>query len=202
MLSKRQEKLSHDWQIFKAKFMLEGYFERVEQDFITLCELECLEALSVYSATYDCGVNAKIDKMIDSYPNVSSEEMLIARAMGKATQEDHIKSIVRRNRDLKDCVLMTPEDWLLQTLISQAKEIGFKTNEDFEQLFQQQTQKGLSEENDNLFIGYLASILCHGQELTPQSLIALIAIANQPYSKIVQNYLENSNNYSGENESN
>ena len=82
MLSERQAKLSHDWLIFRAKFMLAGRFESVEQDFITLCELECLEALSVYSATYDSGINAKIDKMIDSYPNVSSEEMLIARALG------------------------------------------------------------------------------------------------------------------------
>ena len=189
MLSEIQEKLCHDWLIFKAKFMLAGYFETVEEDFITLCELECLGALSVYSATYDYGFNSKIDKIIDSYPNVSSEEMLIARAMGRATKEDHIKSIVRRNRDLKDYVAMTPEDWLLQTLITQAKEVGYKTNEDFEVFLQEQSKRGLSEANDADCIGYLASILCNDQDLTETSFIALTAIANQPYSDIVQEYL-------------
>jgi predicted HicB family RNase H-like nuclease len=76
MKGRRQEILKHDWQIFKARYMLAGEFKKVEEEFMALCEAECFEALSVYSATVNSRFNAKIHKMIASYPNNNPKEIL------------------------------------------------------------------------------------------------------------------------------
>lgn len=191
MLSERQLILNHDWQIFKAKFMLAGHFEMVEKDFISLCEAGCLEALSIYSASYDSGVNDKIDSIIDTYPDKSKEEIIADRMAGRATDEDMFKVVIKNNRATRHLVSdMSADDWMVQTLIAHAKAVGYQTNESFSRELQKIKEKGVSDEVDNKCIALIASILSHGQDLKGPAFLTLTAIANQPYSQIVQGYLD------------
>ena len=97
MKGSRQEILKHDWQIFKARYMLAGEFKKIEDEFMALCEVECFEALSVYSATVNSRFSAKIEKMIASYPDKNPHEVLQQRMFGRATAEDYHKALIKQN---------------------------------------------------------------------------------------------------------
>ncbi len=188
MQAKKQDILNHDWQIFKAKYMLNGGdFNALEDEFMALCEAECLEALSVYSATVNSRFSAKIHKMIESYPDNKVTETMEKRMRGEATKEDYQKALIKHNFNNRHLVSnMTPDDWMVQIIVRQGKVVGHQSNESLAKILKEEPVK---EDNDIVYLSFLASILSSGQGLTKTSYMVLLAIANQPYSDLVQDKL-------------
>lgn len=184
MKGSRQEILKHDWQIFKARYMLAGEFKKIEDEFMALCEAECFEALSVYSATVNSRFSAKIEKMIASYPDKNPHEVLQQRMFGRASAEDYHKALIKQNFKNRNLIQsMTPDDWMLQIIAKQGCIVGRQTNESLALIMMAEP---LSEENDIAYLSYISSILLSGAQLSNSSYMALVAIASQPYSDIVQ----------------
>ncbi len=188
MENKRLLTLSHDWDIFRAKYIADAEFENHENDFMALCELGCIEALSIYTSISGIEYDKKIYEMLSRIPDDSPQDVQNKMLIGKATMEDYYYSILKRNFNGRDDI---PEEYtgdylMCQLVITQAQKVGKQTNESFKSLLQAETP---DEGKDNLYIEYLSSIIVNGQRLSPESKWALMAIANQPYSDIMQNKL-------------
>ncbi len=206
MLSKRQTILSNDWQILKAKYILKPDFAIHKKDFLALCELESFEALSLYVLMNDLGKNEKIDKMILGYPSVSPRETLSMISRGQADMEDYFRSLVKDGFNERNTLpdKNTGDYVMVGAIGSQANIVGKQTNASFLSVLKQDTPVDYKHK-DSLYLCYIASIAINEQHLSNTTIWVLNAIANQPYSNMLQNKLEekagNDNlNQRGENE--
>lgn len=199
MISKRQSILSNDWQILKAKYILKPDFAIHKKDFLALCELESFEALSLYVLMNDLGRNEKIDNMILGYPNVSPRDTLYKVNRGQADMEDYFRSLVRDSfvERYKLSEKNTGDYVMVGAIGSQSEVVGRQTNESFLSMLKKDTPSDYKYK-DSIYLSYIASIAVNEQYFTSTTIWLLNAIANQPYSEIMQRYMEENKNGDGE----
>lgn len=195
MTEEMRKALKHDMVIAKAKFLLTQNFESVKHDIEILAETGLTVPMMIYCASETIAENEIIDKIIETYPEMTSDEILEATTSGTCSRDHITKAEIRLSRKFKGSGSKhTDSENMLIFLKKASALLNNVSTEEILNLFERVVQDPENFSDGSVIAGFSALLK---RNITPpfSAYEALLGVASQPFSNYYHNQVEARNIY-------
>lgn len=204
-----QQALKHDWEILKAKFLIsKGYdFNLIKKDVVTLAQLGFEKAVILYCASLSIEKDELVEQIVaDSYPQMSAVDIAFGQMFHKYSQNDLDKARLRLTNEHKSSILLTPQQALeydtkgfLSRILSDSEFVREYPTCLIISFFENIASEVEGVSDGAVVMGYVG-LLSRNVKPTYNACMAILGVANQPYSTYFQEQEKISNRDTSNNE--
>lgn len=198
-----KEALKHDWAILKAKFLLskDHDFNLIKDDVVTLAQLGFDSALAVYCIARTIEDDEIVEQILSSYPEMDAVDIGLAQMFHKYPMDYLKKARLRLEKKHQREIVATPNQALeydskgfLSRVLSEREFV-----EDFPtgvliRFFDNITRNPRGVSDGAVVMAYVG-LLSRKIEPTQNAYMAMLGVANQPYSNYFYEQIEATKEY-------
>lgn len=193
MTEQEYDILEHDWETLKAKYIIGKTYSELEQDVLAFCELGYYYALYFYAPIYREGENRKIDAIINSFPDMSMQDIMFAMQFTSGKEKALAnRAYIKKTRKHKGKYkgLNKEKGFELAIRANAMAEFGgleeLRKNECIRLLYEYNNNMG--ERADIRFLSGAVLDLKFGKPMDKAIIKGIESIANRPYSDYFEAY--------------